>query len=98
MERSQSSTSGDAEPADEPLDNNRPGDHELSGEQNDSDDRRALRRPRRSGAPRRVAVQNRCSTQRRPSGRGGRFPTKAIPRPNGRSPPSIEQTRPPANF
>jgi hypothetical protein len=39
VERSQSSTSGDPKSANGPLDNNRPGDRELSGEQHDSDDR-----------------------------------------------------------
>ena len=91
MERSQSSTSGDAEPADEPLDNNRPGDHELPGERTTTVTiARVPRRPRKWGAPRRVAVQSQCSTQRRPSGKGGLFPTKAMPRPSGRSRPLID--------
>ena len=51
---------------------------------------RVHRRLRKSGAPRRVAVQSQCSTQRKPSARGGLFPTKAMSRPTGRSRPSID--------
>ena len=38
MERQQQSTTRDAEQADEPLDNNRPGDHELPGKRDDRRD------------------------------------------------------------
>jgi hypothetical protein len=38
MKKLRSSTTREEESADEPLDNNRPGDHELSGKQDDRDD------------------------------------------------------------
>jgi len=51
---------------------------------------RVHRRLRKWGAPRRAAVQRQCSTRRKPSRRGGLFPTKAMSRPIGRSRPSID--------
>ena len=86
--RSQSSKARDAESANEPLNNNRPGDDELAGGGNDRND--AARPSPASQVGRSETggeIQDQSSTRRRPFGKGGQFPTNAMSRPNGRSQP-----------